>query len=310
MSTRTIGIVWNPSKLDGDGLRAVVDDVFGADADVRWWETSEDDPGAGMAAEAVAGGCALVLAVGGDGTVRAVAESLAGSDAELAIVPQGTGNLLARNLGVPLGDLRAALERARDGDARPIDLGWVSYDGDEGTIERAFAVMIGFGLDAHMLVQTDDDLKEKAGWLAYVEALGRAVSATDLVPLTLAVDGGEPREVEAHTVLVGNCGTIQGGLAILPAAEVDDGLLDVLVVTSDGVVQWLDTVRSVVWDNGIKRLFGGRDEAVSTDSTEHLSTTSIDVVLSAPQPFEIDGEEVGEISAFRARVQPGALRVR
>lgn len=309
MSTSSIGIVWNPSKLGEAALRTAVVATFGDGTDVRWWETSADDPGAGMAAEAVEAGCDLVIAVGGDGTVRAVAESLAESAVELAIVPQGTGNLLARNLDVPLGDIGAALQRARDGVARPVDLGWVSYDTEEGTIERAFAVMVGFGLDAQMLVQTDDDLKDRAGWLAYVEAMGRAVSATALVPLTLVVDDAEPRDVEAHTVLVGNCGTIQGGLAILPSAEVDDGRLDALVVTSDGVLQWLDTVRSVVWDNGIRRLLGGGG-AVSTDSTEHISVTSVSVELASPQAFEIDGEEIGDVTAFRARVDPAALRVR
>lgn len=303
MSEKRIGVIWNPSKTDGEELRAVVEATFGSQ--VRWWETTVDDPGTGMAAEAVAAGCEIVIAVGGDGTVRHVAEGVAGADVELGVVPQGTGNLLARNLRIPLNDIPAALERIREGEAQPIDLGWVRY-GDE---EMAFTVMIGFGLDAQMLVETDDDLKDRAGWLAYVEAMGRALSGTEMTSITLALDGGEPAELEGHTLLIGNCGMIQGGLQLLPDALPDDGLLDLLLISSEGPLQWMDTVRSVVWDNGVRRFLTRGQEAVDTDSTNHLQAASIRVELDAPQAFEVDGEELGEVTSFEVRVQPAALRV-
>lgn len=303
--TTTIGVIWNPSKIDGEELRASAAAVFGEDADIRWWETSVEDPGRGMAAEAVEAGCTTVIAVGGDGTVRAVAESLAGTEAALGIVPQGTGNLLARNLEVPLNSIDAALERVRDGEPRTIDLGWVRIDDEE----RAFAVMVGFGIDAQMLVETDDDLKDRAGWLAYIEAMGRALAGTEMTTISLALDDGEAQEVEGHTLLIGNCGMLQGGVRLLPDAVIDDGLLDLLLVSADGALQWMETVRTVVWDNGIRRMFSREQEAVSTESTRHLSATSISVELSEPRAFEVDGEELGEVSAFSVRVQPGALRV-
>lgn len=302
--TGTFGIIWNPSKIDEDTLRdAVAEHLSG---EVRWWQTSEDDPGHGMAQEAVEAGCSAVVAVGGDGTVRAVAEALAGTDVALGIVPQGTGNLLARNLEVPLEDIAAALERISAGDTRRIDLGWVRID-DEN--ERAFAVMVGFGVDAQMLVETDDDLKDRAGWLAYVEAMGRAMAGTEMTDVTLTIDDGEPQEVRGHTMLIGNCGMVQGGVRLLPDAVLDDGRLDLLLVSSEGALQWLDTVRSVVWDNGIRRLFTKDEEAVSTDSTDHLSAERVRVELASPLEFEVDGEEVGEVSSFEVRVQAGALRV-
>src|SRR5690606_16929803 len=115
MTATKLGIIWNPSKIDEDELRSAVDrQLKDADRDeitIQWWETSKDDPGLGMAQEAVQAGCTTVIAVGGDGTVRAVAEALAGTDVALGIVPQGTGNLLARNLEVPLDNIPAALER-------------------------------------------------------------------------------------------------------------------------------------------------------------------------------------------------------
>lgn len=303
MSATKFGIIWNPSKIDGALLRAAVAEAL--DADAQWWETSADDPGKSMAQSAVDAGCSTVIAVGGDGTVRAVAEGLAGTDIALGIVPQGTGNLLARNLGVPLDDIPAALRRISAGDARRIDLGWVRF-GDE---ERAFAVMVGFGIDAQMLVETDDDLKDRAGWLAYVEAMGRAMAGTEMTGLRLTLDDGDPQEVRGHTLLIGNCGMLQGGVRLLPDAQIDDGRLDLMLVSSDGALQWLDTIRSVVWDNGIRRALTGDEKAVSTEFARHLTAERIHVELEAPLTFEVDGEELGEVASFEVRVQAGALKV-
>lgn len=306
MTHARIGIVWNPSKVEQDVLKDAVSGVFGEEQDIRWWETTPEDPGRGMAKEAREDGRDIVIAVGGDGTVRAVAESLAGSETALGIVPQGTGNLLARNLEVPLNNVRAALERVRDAEPRRIDLGWVSYDGTE----HAFAVMVGFGVDAQMLVETDDDLKSKAGWLAYVEAMGRALAGTEMTDITVTVDGENPVAVRGHTMLIGNCGMVQGGIRLLPDAVLDDGKLDVLMISADGPLQWLDTFRSFVWDNGIRRFFAGGDEAVSTESAQHIAVETISVELETPLVFEIDGEEMGEVASFDVRVEAGALLVR
>jgi diacylglycerol kinase family enzyme len=207
---------------------------------------------------------------------------------------------------VPLDDLNAALERVRDGEPRTIDIGWVEFGGEK----RAFTVMVGFGVDAQMLVETSDDLKDRAGWLAYVEAMGRALAGTEMTDITLTLDDGEAQEVRGHTMIVGNCGMLQGGIRLLPDAVLDDGQLDLLLVSADGALQWLDTVRSVVWDNGIRRVFGGVTEAVSTESTRHVAAQTVSVTLESPQQFEVDGEEVGEVSSFVASVQPGALIVR
>jgi diacylglycerol kinase (ATP) len=303
MEDKTVGVIWNPSKIDEDALRAAVDAAF--DGDVRWWATSKEDPGKGMAAEAIAEGCYIVIAVGCDGTIRAVAEALAGTDAMLGIVPQGTGNLLARNLDVPLENIPAALDRIATGVMREIDLGWVTIDGEE----RGFAVMVGFGVDAQMLVETDDDLKDRAGWLAYVEAMGRALAGSEMTTIRLTLDEEKTQELRAHTMLVGNCGMVQGGIRLLPDAVLDDGQLDLLLVSSDGPLQWLDTVRSVVWDNGIRRALTRDDKAVSTDSTTHLAAQLISVQLDEPRMFEIDGEEIGEVDSFEIRIQAGAVRV-
>ncbi|THV30833.1 diacylglycerol/lipid kinase family protein [Glycomyces paridis] len=304
-----IAIVWNPSKTSREDLETALPEGAGP---VSWYETTPEDPGRGAAGEALAAGAGVVVAAGGDGTVRAVAERLAEeeSEAELVIVPLGTGNLLARNLGVPVGDLAGALGRAFGGESRAIDLGWVEAEVEDGPVSRAFAVIAGFGIDAHMIVETDEDLKSKVGWLAYVESLGRALSATEVVDFTIAVDGGEPEAESGHTLMVGNCGTLQGGVTLLPDADPADGELDLLLLSAEGVGQWLDTLRSFVWDNGIRRLFGGGDKARSAETAAHARARKVVVELSRPRVLEIDGEDLGETSAFTITVRPAAVRVR
>ncbi|MHA3724789.1 diacylglycerol/lipid kinase family protein [Leucobacter sp. HY1910] len=310
-----IGIVWNPSKTSKEVLSTALDEAFTRTAarEVLWFETAEDDPGREAARAAVAQGCSLVIAAGGDGTVRAVADFLGESGspkAALGIVPMGTGNLLARNLGITLGNPRAALERALQSDGAPLDLGRVTVTTADGaTVKLGFVVMVGFGLDAQMIVETDDELKAKAGWLAYVESLGRAATGTEIVEFALAQDSGEAVQEQAHTLLVANCGSIQGGITLLPDAQPDDGELDLLLLRADGVAAWLDTMRNLVWDNGLKQLFSGATGAESSDSTAHLRARRVHVSLPVPLAFEVDGDDVGKVTSFEVTLLPGALQV-
>lgn len=309
--TSHIGIVWNPAKTSRGELETALGQASeraGASPAVTWVETSVDDPGRGAADEAIAAGADLVIAAGGDGTVRLVAERVAESDGvELAIAPLGTGNLLARNLDVPIDDLPAAFERALTGEARAIDLATVVVDGAPHT----FAVMAGFGIDAHMITETDEDLKAKAGWVAYVESLGRAVSASEVIGIRVLEQGREPFEDEAHTVLIGNCGTVQGGITLLPDADPADGELDLLVLDAEGLGGWLDTMRNMLWDNGLKRLLPGvGGGAESSESAAHHRVTDVVIELAEPREIEVDGDTVGEGRRLEVSVRPGALRVR
>ncbi|WP_092966873.1 diacylglycerol kinase family protein [Agromyces sp. CF514] len=310
MSKRT-AVVWNPSKTDRRELEQPLIASLDPGSDVSWFETSVEDPGQGAAARALATAPDLLLVAGGDGTVRAVAEHLAEARAgvDLGIVPLGTGNLLARNLGVPLNDIPAAVERALTGDGRPVDVGWVDVDLEHGTERHAFVVMIGFGIDAHMIAETDDDLKDKAGWLAYVESLGRAVAATDVLPFRLAIDDGPSHDEEGHTLLVANCGTLQGGLALLPDADPADGELDFVLLSAEGLAQWLGTLKTMVWDNGLRRMITG-GEASDSDTITHGRAQKLHVSLPEARAFEVDGEEIGDATGITVEIQPSALRVR
>ncbi|SFR92621.1 lipid kinase, YegS/Rv2252/BmrU family [Microbacterium sp. cf046] len=312
--TIQIAVIWNPSKTDKEALEAGLADAIGDGTapEVRWWETTEEDPGQGVAKDALAAGADLILVAGGDGTVRAVAEHLAdvSSDAQLGIIPLGTGNLLARNLEVPINDMPAAFVRALDGDTRPVDVGWVDVELDGATERHAFLVMIGFGIDAHMIEETDEDLKDKAGWLAYVESLGRALAASEVVPFHITKDDEPAHDEEGHTLLIANCGSLQGGLTLLPDAVPDDGELDYLVLSAEGVGAWLGTLKTMMWDNGLKRLVTKSDDLTNTDDVNHGRAKSLEVTLPEARAFEIDGEEIGETKAFSVTIQPSAIRVR
>lgn len=330
METIQVGIVWNPSKVEKEKLEAAletaIESALGSAADVEhgsaheitvtWHETSEDDSGRGAAQEAVEAGAVVVCAAGGDGTVRAVAEYLAesGAEADLGIIPLGTGNLLARNLDVPLNDLPGAMTRALKGDARAIDIGWADVTISGETARYAFAVMAGFGIDAHMITETNDDLKDKAGWLAYVESLGRAFSASEVIDMRLTEGDSSPVDEQAHTLIVGNCGTLQGGMTLLPDADPSDGELDLLVLNADSIAGWADTMRNLVWDNGLRRLLSRSPEegesAKSSDSIVHRRITKLLIELDEAREFEVDGDTLGKATRIEIDVQPAAVRVR
>ncbi|MFJ6534547.1 diacylglycerol/lipid kinase family protein [Microbacterium sp. NPDC091662] len=312
--TRRLAIVWNPSKTDKDTLSEGLTVSLQEDTtpEVSWWETTESDPGGDATRRAVASEPDLIVVAGGDGTVRAVAEHLADiqSPIELGIVPLGTGNLLARNLDVPLNDIPAAFTRALTGTPRDVDMGWVDVDLTDGKERHGFVVMVGFGIDAHMIAETDDDLKDKAGWLAYVESLGRAFAASDVVPFHITVDDQPARDEEGHTLLIANCGTLQGGFTLLPDADPSDGELDYLLLSAEGIAQWAGTLKTMLWDNGLKRLISSTDETTSTDTVTHARARKLEVTLPGPRPFEIDGEQIGDTDSFTVTVQPAALHIR
>lgn len=253
-----------------------------------WWETTVEDPGEGQAAAGVAARVDLVLASGGDGTVTACASAMAGSGIPLALLPAGTGNLLARNLGLPL-ELDDALEVALTGTDRRLDAGTANG--------RPFVVMAGLGFDAQMMDSTSEVLKKKLGWAAYgVSALRHLRDRP--VRVTLRADGGPPLRRRASGVVVGNVGWLQGGVPLLPDAEPDDGLLDVLVLTPRGWIGWLALVADVL----LRRRASGR--------MARLAFRELRVDLGRQQLWQLDGEVIGQTRELQVTVQAGALLLR
>jgi len=214
-------IVYNPVRVPLERLKRAVEaqELQHGWRPSRWHETSSDDHGIQAATDALAHGPAVVLAAGGDGTVRAVGEALQGSGVPMALLPLGTGNLLARNLKLPLGDVDASVAAAFGGATRAIDVAIAELEDEAGGHRRhAFLVMAGIGLDAAMAEQTNALAKRHLGWVAYVPPIARSITANRLLQLRYRIDGGPARSDRAHTLIVGNCGTLTGSMLLLPAA--------------------------------------------------------------------------------------------
>jgi diacylglycerol kinase family enzyme len=312
-----VAIIANPTKVDMEALRAAVSDaeVTAGWQPSLWLDTSVDDPGQGRAREAIDARVTAVLAAGGDGTVRAVAEGMLDSGIPLALLPAGTGNLLARNLGLSLGKIGDALSTAISGVDQAIDVGIAELTRDDGTVERhAFVVMIGIGLDAKMIAATNPELKRRVGWLAYVEATARIVRDVDAVRVHYSLDGAPERSTTVHTLLIGNCGALPGGVLILPDAQIDDGLLDVVAMRPKNLWGWMRVSYAVVWENGVlqKSKIGKRILAAdkSVRALRYFQGRRMTLGFDRPEEFEIDGEEMGLVTRLDVRVAPASLIVR
>src|SRR6478736_8771452 len=169
-SPKRAAIVINPAKTVDVDVRELMakhceENGWG---ETLWLETTKEDPGVGQAKEALKQGADLVIAAGGDGTVRCVAEVLAGGDIPMGLLPLGTGNLLARNLGMDVTDFDGAMAGALTGAERKIDV--VRAKQSDPDQDQIFLVMAGLGYDATIMGDTNEDLKDKVGWLAYVDA--------------------------------------------------------------------------------------------------------------------------------------------
>ena len=150
----------------------------------------------------------------------------------MGVISFGTGNLVARNLGIPLGDLAAAVDVAVEGADLVIDVGRIEPAGAQGRQER-FAVMAGVGMDAAIMRDAAEAVKSRVGWPAYVLSAVKHLRRPG-VQLQVVIDGGRPYRTRAQTVIVGNMGRLQGGVQLLQDAVPDDRLLDIAVVSSQG----------------------------------------------------------------------------
>ncbi|MET4099122.1 diacylglycerol kinase (ATP) [Agrococcus sp. UYP10] len=309
-------IVYNPSKMDRDTLAPQVESAQPLDwSEPFWIETDADDAGEAAVRTALEQGVDLLLVAGGDGTVRVAADAATGARVPLAIIPAGTGNLLARNLGIDVTNLRNAVHTAFDGEEREIDLGELEIEAPDGKRSKhAFAVMVGFGLDAEMIDKTDEDLKKKVGWLAYVDAAGRVISSLDKVRVSVRLDGGRTVRSTVNTMLIGNCGTVTNGIIILPDAAVDDGMLDIALVRPRGVRGWLQLSGYIARNNmlvtKLLRRRGRLGRQRSGAALGYGQAKETQVRLEEPRAVQVDGDVVGEAIALRAGIRQDALVVR
>jgi len=309
-------VVYNPLKTPVEHLRRIVaaHEARLGWAATRWYETRIDDAGVAATQRAVAEAAAVVMVAGGDGTVRAAAEVLQGSDVPMALLPLGTGNLLARDVGAPLGDMDACVLAAFEGRERAVDVGTVDFDDDAGTRRvHAFMVMAGIGLDAEMAENTSATVKKHLGWFAYVLPIARSVIANRLFHIHYRIDGGRTRSTRAHTVIVGNCGTLTGNMLLIPAAIIDDGMLDVVMMRPKGWLGWARIGTRLTLQGIARRSHFSRrllDRAPDLHSLAYVQGRRFAARFETPHLIELDGDGFGHATRVRVGVRPGALRLR
>lgn len=285
----TIGVVAHSGKVLGGGLPELRAELTRAGhPDVLWYEVAKSKKAPAAAKKALKGGADLLFVWGGDGTIQRVVDAVAGSGATLALLPAGTANLLARNMGIPI-DLAGAVEVGLHGDRRALDTG--SVNGEH------FAVMAGVGLDAFMIKAADSGLKDKVGRVAYVWT-GAKTLRRGRTKAIVKVDGSVLFKGKTACVLVGNIQKVLGGITFFDEAEPDDGVLDVGVITAKNSVEWARTLSRVAVGKAAKSPF----IRVSTGK-------KISVELSRATPYELDGGDRPKTKKLRFVVHPSSITV-
>lgn len=253
-------------------------------------QTEAPDGATRMAAEAASDGFEIIVVYGGDGTVMQAVAGIHGTNATLGIIPGGTGNLLASNLGIPRNPARAAAIIAR-GTPRHVDLLRL----ETSTGERFVSVGAGTGYDAEMMAATTAEKKRRWGVGAYIGFVLRTAPFVASRPVTISIDGETTRH-EAAVVLVANCPLILPPVLQLgPEVALDDGVLDVIVLRANGL--WQTTM--AVWN--VFRL-------QETPRVQRLRGREIRVETDSPQRVQADGDLCGE-TPLRASIVESGLSV-
>jgi diacylglycerol kinase (ATP) len=233
-------------------------------------------------------GAELLFVWGGDGTVQRCVDAMAGSETALAILPAGTANLLATNLGIPQ-DVEQAVAIGLHGERRKLDVG--RFEGER------FAVMAGAGFDASMIQQADGGLKDRLGRVAYVWTGSQNLRAKPF-KAKITVDGVPWYVGAASCILVGNVGRLFGGIEVFEDARPDDGRLEIGVVDAEGIADWLRTLA--------RTAVGHADRSPLVQTTR---AKKIKVKLSRKVLYEIDGGDRDKVKSFTIKVQPGAITI-
>jgi diacylglycerol kinase (ATP) len=281
-----VAVVAHAEKTLGDGLPALRRALAaeGID-DPLWYEVPKAKKAPKQVRRALDEGAELVFAWGGDGTVRRCVGEMAGEDARLAVLPAGTANLFATNLGIPQ-DIERAVAIGLRGERKRLDVG--RFAGER------FAVMAGVGFDAAM-IRDSDHLKDKVGRVAYLWSGSKNLPA-EVFEAKIRVDGTKWFDGRASCILVGNVGELFGGVDVFPDARADDGLLEVGVVTAEGLMQWTRTLARTAAGDPVKSPF------VRATKARKLA-----VELDRRVRYELDGGDRSKVRSFKVKVEPEAL---
>jgi diacylglycerol kinase (ATP) len=285
-----VAVIAHSGKTLGGGLAelrraletAGVDDPF-------WCEVPKSRKAPAQVRRALDEGAELIIAWGGDGMVQRCIDVLAGTGVTLTIIPAGTANLFATNLGIPK-DIEQAVAIGLHGARRTLDVG--RFNGER------FAVMAGAGFDAAMIRDAGEGgLKERLGRVAYVWTGSKNLRSKPF-RADIKVDGVDWYNGKASCILLGNVGKLFGGVEAFEDARPDDGKLELGVVTAEGLLEW-------------GRILA-RTAAGSASASPFVQTTkasSVKVKLNRKVLYELDGGDRTKVKAFKVKVEPGAITV-
>jgi YegS/Rv2252/BmrU family lipid kinase len=274
MAYKNVKVIINPAAGKDEPILNTLETVF-REQDMQWDVdiTHEQGDGKRLARAAIAAGCDLIAAYGGDGTLMDVANGVVGSPVPLALLPGGTGNALIAKLGIP-GTLKEAAQLiVESGQERILDVGYVEE------ADMYFVLRMDFGITGEMFQQATREQKDQYGIAAYVISALESWRTKHEVHYTLTIDG-ETIETEGMFCLVVNVGSILGDLdlSFAPIAQTDDGVLDVYVVKKN--VASLDAIASLVFN-----------QQVFAEVLQHWTGEEVRIDADPPQQSGIDGDD-------------------
>ncbi|MBT2534045.1 diacylglycerol kinase family lipid kinase [Arthrobacter sp. ISL-48] len=302
LGLQRVAVVLNPIKARSAEAKAAIQRACltaGWEAPL-FFETTAEDPGFSQVRSALDCKPDVVLVGGGDGTVRVVAESLAHTGVAMGLIPLGTGNLLARNVDLDVYDLHSNVQTALFGQQRYIDTGRMGIENSRTghSSEHAFLVIAGIGMDAEVLADTNDGLKKAVGWLAYTEAGMRHMPGRRK-KVSISLDGGAEQVRNIRSVLFANCGLVPGGIDFIPQAMIDDGMLDVVVMSPRSAIGWLAMYAKVIFKH-----------KGNLPIMTMYHSGKIVIKCPEPMPTQLDGDTSGEATRLSVRVEPRSLLIR
>jgi YegS/Rv2252/BmrU family lipid kinase len=287
---KKVAVIAHAGKTIGGGLEELRETLSRAGvADPIWSEVPKSRLAPKRVRSALKEGAELVFAWGGDGMVQQCVDVLAGSGVPLAIIPAGTANLFASSLDLPQ-DIADAVRIGLNGSERQLDVGKINGE--------RFAVMAGAGLDAHMIQDADGGLKDRFGRLAYIWTASNHLRG-DPFKARIEVDGELWYKGKASCILLGNIGSLFGGIEVFENARPDDGLLEVGVTNAEGLGQWARTMAQTAIGSAIKSPF-----------VQATKAERVDVELSRKVRYELDGGARATVKRLKAKIQPKAITVR
>jgi YegS/Rv2252/BmrU family lipid kinase len=288
--TKAVAVVAHSGKVLGEGLSELRRVLARAGyKDPIWYEVPKSRKAPKAVRRAVKKGARVIFVWGGDGMVQRCIGALAGvKKVEMAILPAGTANLLATNLGIPK-DIAKAVQIGLHGTRRKLDVGIINRE--------RFAVMAGTGFDAIMMRGVDGAKKRRLGRLAYVRSGVKAMQARS-VRMTVSVDGAVWFKGKASAVLIGNVGTVTGGLVVFPDASPFDGMLEVGVVTANSTWQWVRVFSRVA-----------RGHLDRSPFIEVTHGKKIDIEIGKKVRYELDGGVRPAEKRLEVRVKAGAITI-